>query len=215
MQSLWFAHCQYRSWRNTDSTFTHGSRLFESNFKRHYGRSIKVRDKVIVFLRSSWLVFASWTFRYDSISIRRLEPFLLIQSKISKCEYSHPDEFKVRKRPSNVNRRRLTICYQHDIDSLFTKVRSVTTVQQQNDIDQLYQSVIASTKLEVDRAHPNLMDSSTLDPNYQRSVRTALFRPTLDGFIFTDANAVISQLDEQLRKLRVLKWTLAWGIRLL
>jgi hypothetical protein len=55
-------------------------------------------------------------------------------------------------------------------------------------------------KLEIDRTHPNLMDSSTLDSNYQQSVRTALFRPTLDGFIFTDANAIINQLDEPLRK---------------
>ncbi|ORZ15784.1 hypothetical protein BCR42DRAFT_42801 [Absidia repens] len=119
--------------------------------------------------------------RYDKFNIEELTPFHAILEKINTNHYSHPDEFK------------------NDLDILFTKVRSASKTQQQNDIEHLYNSVLVSLQLEISRDHASLMmDTSTLSPNNQDRIRTALFRPTIDGFIFTDANASINQSQEHL-----------------
>lgn len=91
-----------------------------------------------------------------------------------------------------------------DIDKLFAILRSKCTISLQQDIDSLYVTVLSSISIEM--RSPIFKDNeeeaieSILKPDKNNQQRTALFRPSLDGFAFTDANKSHINGNENLRK---------------
>ncbi|KAI8076340.1 uncharacterized protein BX664DRAFT_344426 [Halteromyces radiatus] len=123
--------------------------------------------------------------RHDRYNLTTLEPFKNMQQKLTKCHYLNADEFK------------------NDIDILFTKIRLNAKTQDQRTIEQLYIALLGSIKLETTRLRNqqeghSMMETSSLEPNDQHWIQTALFRPTIDGFMFTDANSNMDQINEPL-----------------
>ncbi|ORX56185.1 hypothetical protein DM01DRAFT_1382473 [Hesseltinella vesiculosa] len=106
--------------------------------------------------------------RLGSLQIRSVDQFQTIKNKISKQSYRSIGSFKL------------------DLDALFVDLRSKNQTHDAQRVEELYNAVLSSTVLELRHLIP-----LRLTPNTSDQVRVALFRPAMDGFVFTDASSRI------------------------
>ncbi|CAO3636693.1 unnamed protein product [Cunninghamella blakesleeana] len=112
--------------------------------------------------------------KYPAISLTSIDLFQEMNNKLLTKQYHSLKDFKL------------------DIDKLFTILRSKCTISTQQDIDFLYTTVLSSISVEMRyimfKDNEKETIESILKPDKNIQQRTALFRPSLDGFAFTDAN---------------------------
>ncbi|CAO3621798.1 unnamed protein product [Cunninghamella echinulata] len=120
--------------------------------------------------------------KYSAISLTSIDLFQEMSNKLLEKQYHSVKDFKL------------------DMDKLFMTLRSKCTVSNLQDIDSLYATVLSSILVEVRCL--NIKDNeektieSILKPAEQIQQRTALFRSSLDGFVFTDANRNYIDINE-------------------